>query len=67
VTYGALMRWEWEGGTPASVSDRGEAARAEARGEHPQSAAAQRVSAERRVVVASPLPSEGRLVDGSER
>jgi hypothetical protein len=67
VTYGALMRWEWEGGTPASVSDRGEAVRAEARGEHPRSAAAQRVSAERRVVVASPLPSEGRQVDGSER
>ena len=67
MTYDALMRWEWEGGTPASVSDRGEGVRAEARGEHPQSAAPQGVSAERRVVVASPLRSEGWQVDGSER
>jgi hypothetical protein len=66
VMYDALMRWEWEGGTPASVSDRGEAVPAEARREHSQSAAAQRVSAERRVVVASPLPAEGWQVDGSE-
>jgi hypothetical protein len=35
VTYDALMRWEWEGGAPASVSDPGEVVRAEARGEHP--------------------------------
>ena len=37
MSYDALMRWEWEGGTPASVTDRGEeAVRAEARGEHPR-------------------------------
>jgi hypothetical protein len=24
VSYDALMRWEWEGGTPPSASDQGE-------------------------------------------
>jgi hypothetical protein len=29
MSYDALMRWEWEGGTPASVSERREATPAE--------------------------------------
>ena len=66
VTRDALVRWEWEGGTPVSVNDPGEAARAEAGGGHSQPAATQRVSAERQGAVAAPLPSEGRQVDGSE-
>lgn len=29
MSYDALMRWEWEGGAPATVSDRGQAERTE--------------------------------------
>jgi hypothetical protein len=29
MSYDAVMRWEWEGGAPASVSERDEATRAE--------------------------------------
>jgi hypothetical protein len=29
MSHDAFMRWEWEGGTPASINERGEAVSAE--------------------------------------
>jgi hypothetical protein len=60
MSYDALMRWEWEGGTPASVSERDEAARnepAENTLTLPQPTKGHQLAC--RVATASPLPSQG--------
>jgi hypothetical protein len=68
MSYDALMRWEWEGGAPAPVGKREEAAPAEPAENtvaRPQPMnGRQRV---RGVATAWSLPSEARRGDGSER
>ena len=68
MSYDALMRWEWEGGTPASVIERNKAARAEpAQNTRAEPQPTQGRPRARRVEGASPLSSEGWQGDGSER
>jgi hypothetical protein len=68
MSYDALMRWEWEGGTPASVSERGEATRAEpVKNTLTRPRPTNGRQRARQVAAVSPLPSEGWQGDDSER
>jgi hypothetical protein len=66
MSHDAVMRWEWEGGTPASINERGEAASAEP-------AATVRIppqpnrNASGRPATSSPVPTERRQSDSRER
>jgi hypothetical protein len=67
VSYDALMRWEWEGGTPAFASGRDEAARAEPAETTltgPQPSKTRRRP--RPAAAVSPRPVEGWQGNGSE-
>jgi hypothetical protein len=65
ISYDALMRWEWEGGTPAPAIERNKAARAEPATN--TRAEPQPRQGRLRVATAPPLSSEGWQGDGSER
>jgi hypothetical protein len=68
MSYDALMRWEWEGGTPASVSERREAPPAETmRNALTRPRPTNGGQRARQVAAASRLPSEDWRGDGSER
>jgi hypothetical protein len=67
VSHDALMRWEWEGGAPATVSDRNEAGHAEP-GKNPptRSRSPDGCPRGRRVTTVSPRPSGGHQGDDGE-
>ena len=68
MSYEALMRWEWEGGTPASISEGDEPTRAKrAENTHIRSKPTDRRQRTRGVAAVLPAPSEGWHGDGSER
>jgi len=68
MTDDALMRWEWEGGTPSFLTERDEAARAErAESAIPRPQPANRHLRAPRVATGARLPSEGPQSGGSER
>jgi hypothetical protein len=68
MSYEALMRWEWEGGTPASVSERDESRRPRrAENTHIRSKPTDRRQRAREAAAVLPAPSEGWHGDGSER
>jgi hypothetical protein len=57
MSYDALMRWEWEGGTPVPVSERGEALAAE-KAEHGREAQVPDAVEIRQPVVPASRPAE---------
>jgi hypothetical protein len=65
MSYDALMRWEWEGGTPASVSEPARAKPAE--NTDIRSQPTNRRQPARRVGSVSTLPSGSSQGDGRER
>ena len=68
MSYDAIMRWEWEGGTPASVSERREATPAEpVRNALTRPRPRTGVSGRGKLRPVSRLPSEDWRGDGSER
>jgi hypothetical protein len=68
MSYDALMRWEWEGGTPAFVTERDEAACAErAEGAIPRPQPANRHLRAPRVAAGARLPSKRPQSGGGER
>ena len=68
MSYDAIMRWEWEGGTPASVSERREATPAEpVRNALTRPRPANGRQQAQQVATVSRLPSEGWRGDGSVR
>jgi hypothetical protein len=68
MSYDALMRWEWEGGTPAPVSEPREATPAEpVRNALTRPRPTNGRQRARQVATVSRLPSEGWRGDGSER
>jgi hypothetical protein len=61
MSHDALMRWEWEGGTPAAVSERDESTHAEpAEDTRTRPQTTSRRQRTRRPEPVSPMPSEGR-------
>jgi hypothetical protein len=68
MSYDALMRWEWEGGTPAPVSEPREATPAEpVRNALTRPRPTNGRQRARQVATVSRLPSEGWRGDDSER
>jgi hypothetical protein len=70
MSFDALMRWEWEGGAPASIRDRDEAAQTKPAknmhvGSHSQ--ATNRRQKPRRATSVSPPPFERWQGDDSQR
>jgi hypothetical protein len=68
MSFDALMRWEWEGGTPASMRDRDEAAHTKpAKDTHPRSQAANGRQKARRPTSVLPPAFERWQGDDSQR
>lgn len=68
MSFDALMRWEWEGGTPASIRDRGEAVHTKPGTDtHTGSLAATRRQKARWATSVSPPPFERWQGDDSQR
>ena len=65
LSYDALMRWEWEGGTPASVREPAHAMTAE--NTDIRSEPRNRRQRARRVAPLASLPSKSSHGDGRER
>ena len=68
MSFDALMRWEWEGGTPTSGNDPAEAAHTKpSENTHTRPQPANRRRRARRVASVSLLPRERWQGDDSER